>query len=367
MDFSIVDEIIKISETFNKPFNKKTLVDSIAKKLNLSRKNTNIYYNSDISIRFSSVANGGYSNTFKRFKYILENDDKPFLACIIRKNKIEFLLANSTFIDKVSHSSKILHRWKIRGSVNLSNIIRNFNGYINELVNFEELFKLHREVPQEDNIERIIENTKLIKSNRERFDIQSDQHKIILGNIQFIKGIESDSQFITLKNQLIDKVIRHKNEILRISKINNVNIRGNSIEQLITTGKNSHELGDVFEIINNDQRIIIDIKSKLMNYSSAPKAYNIDKLLEALSKEKTYFGYLFIGIDLSNNDVKARLTSFIDRLLIDNTKIQHHWSGQNRRGTTQLTDNIKDVFADDFQNEIDINQSKSFLEMLISI
>lgn len=365
MDFSIVDQIIKMSKTFNKPFNKQSIIDSIAKKFNLSIKNRNVYYNENISIRFSYIANGGYSNTFKAFKYILEYDDKPFLACIIRKNEIEFLLANSTFISKISHSSKVLELLKIRGSVNLSNIIKNFSGYVNEPANFAVLFRLHMEIPQKDNIERVIENTKLIKSKREKFNISEDHQKIILGNAQFIKDIDLDPNFITLKNKMIKKVLGLKTEILKTAKINNVNIRGNSIEQLITKGENSHELGDIFEIINDNHSIIIDVKSKLLNQSSAPKAYNIDKLLEAISKEKTYFGYLFIGIDDKNSDVKVRLISFIDKFLIDNTKIQHHWSGQNSRGTAQLNDNIKNVFDNNYQEEIDLEQSKTFLKTLI--
>lgn len=367
MDFSIVDEIIEMSKSFSKPFNKQIIVDSIASKFNLSIKNRNIYYNENVSIRFSYVEDGGYSNTFKGFKYILEDDNKPFLACIIRKNEIEFLLANSTFINKISHSSKILELLKIRGSVNLSNIIRKFSGHENEPANFAELFKLHLEIPQKDNIERVIENTKLIKSKGERFNISDEQQKIIYENALFIKEIETDSKFITLKNKLYNKVKILKTEILETAKINNVNIRGNSIEQLITQGENSHELGDIFEIINENCSIIIDVKSKLLNFSSAPKAYNIDKLLEAVSNEKTYFGYLFIGVDDKNNEVKVKLVSFLDKFLINNTKIQHHWSGLNSRGTAQLTDNIKNVFENNFQNEINAEQSKAFLEKLINL
>lgn len=366
MDFSILNEIIKLSKDFSVPYDKETVVDAIVKKFNLSAKRK-IFQNKDISIRFSNVKNGGYSNTFLGFRQILENDDKPLIACIIRTNEIEFLIANSTFVTRISHSSKILELLKIRGSVNLSNIIKSFSGYSNEPKNFEELFKLHSEIPQEDNIERVVENTKLIKAKKERFNITDEQQKIILGNIQFIKNIEEDSDFIKMNNELIKKVEDLKNEILEIAESRNVNIRGNLIEQLITKGKNSHELGDILTIIKNNHIIIIDIKSKLLNSSSAPKAYNIDKLLETISNEKTYFGYLFIGIDDKNNEVKVKLVSFIDKFLINNTKIQHHWSSKNSRGTTQLVGNIKNIFETNFTSEIDLEQSKTFIEMLINL
>lgn len=61
------------------------------------------------------------------------------------------------------------------------------------------------------------------------------------------------------------------------------------------------------------------------------------------------------------------MVSFLDKFLINNTKIQHHWSGKNSRGTAQLTDNIKKVFDDKFKNEIDIKESRAFIEKLIGL
>lgn len=366
MDFSILNEILKLSKDFSIPYNKETIVDAIVKKFNLSA-NRKVYQNKDIGIRFSNVRNGGYGNTFLGFRQILENDDKPLIACIIRNKEIEFLLANSTFIIRISHSSKIFELLKIRGSVNLTDIVKSFSGYSNEPKNFEELFKLHLDIPQKDNIERVFENTKLIKSNKEKADITDELREKILKNISFIKNIEKDTEFIKTKDALIKSVENAKTEILKIAKTHNVNIRGNLIEQLITKGKNSHELGDILIPINNDQTIIIDVKSKLLNSSSAPKAYNIDKLLGTLSKDKVYFGYLFIGVDDKKNEVKTNLVSFIDNALINNTKIQHHWSSKNSRGTTQLVGDIKNIFESNFVNEIDIEQSQKFIEKLINL
>lgn len=365
MDFSILDEIIEMSKTFTTPYSKQTIVDSIVKKIKLS-KSRKVYYNNKISIRFSS-AKSGYSNTFLGFQKILDNDSKPLVACIIRANSIEFLLANSTFINCISHSSKNLTIDNIKGSANLSNIIREFSELKNEPKNFPKLFELHSEILQKDNIERIVENTIQIKAKGERFSPDESQLEVIRKSPENIKEIEEEIEFIELKEELIQKVKDLKEEILKTSTIDNVNIRGNTIEQLITEDENSHELGDIFEVINDNCSIIIDVKSKLLNYSSAPKAYNIDKLLEAISNDKTYFGYLFIGVDDKSNEVKVRLVSFLDKFLINNTKIQHHWSGKNSRGTAQLTDNIKNVFNDNFKNEIDIKESKAFIEKLIGL
>lgn len=365
MDFSIIDKIIADSKHYSKPFNKQKIVDEISSKYNL-RKDRKLYLSENLSLRFSS-SRSGYSNTFLGFKKILTNDSKPLIACIIRDNELEFLMANSTFISCISHSSKLLALLNIRGSANLSNIIREFSGLKNELTNFNELFKMHSYIPQNNNIVRIVENTQLIKAKGKKYNPSAIQLKTIYNSAQFISGIEADEEFQKLKNNLFKKARDLKNEILETSKIDNVNVRGNEIEQLITKGVSSHDLGDILEVINDDNKIIIDVKSKLLNSSSAPKAYNIDKLLEAISIEKTYFGYLFIGVDDLKKEVKVNLISFIDKFLIDNTKIQHHWSGRNSRGTAQLNDNIKEVFLDSFLNEIDIPKAEEFIKSLISL
>ena len=366
MNFSIIDDILRLSKKITKPFNKESIIKLIAKECKLRVKGK-IYYNDDVGIRFSNVRNGGYSNTFLSFNKILEIDDKPLIACIIRNSEIEFLLANSTFINKISHSSKLLNKLNIRGSVNLSNIIKNFSNYKNEPTNFVELFKLHSEIPQRDNVERIVENTKLIKAQKAKFLLSDEQKRIILSNVEFIKKIETDDEFLKLNKKLIAKVFEHESEILQTAKIDNVNLRGNAIEQLITGGKNFHELGDISETIKGTNSIIIDVKSKLLNLSSAPKAYNIDKMLEAMTKKDTYFGYLFIGVNYESSEVKALLLSFIDKSLIESTIVQHHWSSINSRGTAQLSDDIKKVFDKNFQIDIDIEKAKEFLTELIHL
>jgi hypothetical protein len=362
MDFSLLDKITELSKSFGIPFQKQTIVKIIQNKLEL-KKNKKVLYANNLILRFSS-AKKGYSNTFLSFKRIIGYDDKPIVACIIRNDSIEFLLANSTFINCISHSSKNLN---IRGSANLTNIVRHFSGLNNEPRNFEKLFKMHLEIPRNDNIERIVEATYNIKGRVEKFAPNEKQLITIYNLPQFIKDLEKEPEFLDLERELLQKVKIHENKILKAATIDNVNIRGNKIEQIVTEGKNEHELGDILKILGNKNKIIIDVKSKLLNLSSAPKAYNIDKLLVELSKGKTYFGYLFVGVDDQSNEVKGRLINFLDKTLIENTQIQHHWSGQNSRGTAQLNDNIKKVFDEKFQSSIDLNLAKDFLKKLVEL
>jgi len=365
MDFSILDEIIELSKSFQKPFQKQQIVEKIEQEYKLA-KDRKLYFNDDLAIRFST-AKTGYSNTFLGFQKILDHDDKPLIACIIRRDSLEFLLANSTLINCISHSSKNLTDDNIRGSANLTNIIREFSGLQNEPSNFSKLFKMHLEIPQNDNIDRIVEATQNIRGRVAKFRPNENQLMKIYNIPQFFKDLEEKQVFIDFQKELLKKVESLKNKILATSRIDNVNIRGNKIEQLVTEGRNEHELGDIFKMLVGGEKIIIDIKSKLLNLSSAPKAYNIDKLLNGLAKGKTYFGYLIIGVDDQVNEVKVRLVSFIDKLLIENTRIQHHWSGQNSRGTAQLNDNIKEVFNENFRSKIDLDQAKDFLKKLIEL
>jgi hypothetical protein len=41
-----------------------------------------------------------------------------------------------------------------------------------------------------------------------------------------------------------------------------------------------------------------DVKTKIMILNSNPKAYNIDKMLEFLSTDKSIFMFYFVGLDL---------------------------------------------------------------------
>lgn len=365
MNFSIIDKILELSKTFKIPFQKQTIVNILEKELGL-KKNKKVLYATNVIFRFSS-AKRGYSNTFLSFQRILDYDEKPLIACIIRNDSFEFLLANSSFISSIPHSSKNLTTKNIRGSANLTSISRVYEGLKNEPSNFAELFKKHLEISKGDNIERIVEATQNIKGRVKKF--RPDQYQIdnIYSAPKFVSELEKKQLFIDFKKEIIEKVERYKDKILVASKIDNVNIRGNKIEQIITEGRNEHELGDILKYFDDGYKIIIDVKSKLLNLSSAPKAYNIDKLLKELSNGNTYFGYLFIGVDAQANVVKTRLVSFIDKKLIENTIIQHHWSGQNSRGTAQLNDNIKVVFNENFHSKIDLDQAKDFLKKLIEL
>jgi hypothetical protein len=105
--------------------------------------------------------------------------------------------------------------------------------------------------------------------------------------------------------------------------------------------------------------VYIDIKTKLIGFSSNPAAYNIDKLLRLLAPGKAAFSFLFIGIDVANQTVASKLISFLDTSIISATRIQPHWAGRNSRGGTQLTGDLSQIFAPDFRESIDTIEART--------
>jgi len=128
---------------------------------------------------------------------------------------------------------------------------------------------------------------------------------------------------------------------------------------------NAHRLDDLIFDLGFDRKLIVDIKTKLLNRASAPKAYNIDKMLSLLAEPGNVFCFFFIGLDANRGVVHARMVSLFDPVILKATRILHHWAGRGSRGVTQLTGNIAQVFADDYQPSVDVAGSQSLLRALI--
>jgi hypothetical protein len=111
--------------------------------------------------------------------------------------------------------------------------------------------------------------------------------------------------------------------------------------------------------------LTIDIKTKLLNLSSSPKGYNIDKTLEMFAIGDTAFSYFFVGIDVLRGEMWTKLISILDSNIIDATRIQFHWAGRDSRGVTQLTGDLSWAFDANYKEAIDVPKGESFLKRLI--
>ena len=346
-----------------------------------------VFYCADFAIRFSSAAKPSFSNTVLSLSNLKKFDDRPFVVCLVTPTVNYCLLANTTLLKKISHSSQELRENNIKGSFNGSDIIREFEGIPNIAANLERLFQIHAPIGFDGNLPRLVEATNNISPSGVKFSISDEARKTILESprraIQFINSPEA----IELKHDLDQKVERYKTEILLAALIDNVNVRGRIIEYLIAGEdeklrqqlvvalkegnkglpqfKTENALGDyqrIFDAFHTET----DVKTKIMILNSNPKAYNIDKILEFLALDKSVFMFYFVGVE-PTKIVDTVLVSMFQEKLLKSTILLRHWAGRNSRGVTQFEG--KTINSLILKPELQINEATSlrFLEQIIAL
>ena len=346
-----------------------------------------VFYCADFAIRFSSAAKPSFSNTVLSLSNLKKFDDRPFVGCLVTPTTNHCLLANTTFLKKISHSSQELRENNIKGSFNGSDIIREFEGIQNTAANLERLFQIHAPIGFEGNLPRLVEATNNISPSGVKFSIFDGARKTILDSplraIQFV----SSSEAIELKRELDQKVERHKTEILLAALIDNVNVRGRIIEYLIAGEdenlrqqlvsalkegnrgipqfKTENTLGD-YQRIFDGFHTETDVKTKIMILNSNPKAYNIDKMLEFLALDKSVFMFYFVGVEPAKI-VDTVLVSMFQEKLLKSTILLRHWAGRNSRGVTQFEGKAINSLILKPELQIDESASLRFLEQLMTL
>lgn len=321
----------------------------------------------DFSVRFSQASGSGFSNTVLSLSALKKHDAIPFIVALVRENEVNFFLSNSTFLKKISHSSHQLRLDNIKGSFNGTDIMSEYEGTENSPENFEDLFAQHSAFTWNENLERLVEATNAIVGHDRRFRPTEGQLEILWGAPNRAQATLANANFKNIETELVGQVKALEDEILKAASVDNVNLRGNAIEQLLTGDRNAHELGDLEYNIGGGKRLVIDIKTKLIDRASAPKAYNIDKMLSFLAEPGSVFAFLMIGVSQSEQKVSARLLPIFDITLLEATGVQHHWAGRTSRGVTQLSGRFSRASAADYESSIDAAQSESFLKMLVAL
>lgn len=365
---------------------KARLQELVQKEFSLT-KDRSVFYTDAFAIRFSSSKSTSFSNTVISLSNLQKYDDFPFVVCLNTPNKNYLFLANTTFLSKVSHSSQELREDNIRGSINGSDIVKVFNDIYNEPKNFAELFAIHSEIGFDGNLARLVEATNNISSNGSKYNIRAIDKDVILQSPQRAKDFVVSAEYSTLKSELDQMTIAYKNEIILASLIDNVNIRGRVIEYIIAgeddrlrseiihtlqkgtkripSFRTKNTLGDFVKVFDK-YNTATDIKTKVMILNSAPKAYNLDKMLEFLAKEKSVFMFYFVGI-MPNQVVGQVLISMFQDDLRDTTHLLKHWAGRNSRGVSQFSGQTIDTLIKEPNNNIDIVKSQDFLEKIMSL
>jgi hypothetical protein len=307
------------------------------------RKDRSVYIGDGYSMRFAEANTPSFSNVVLSLSALQKYDSAPMVVCIVRPTRVDFRLANATFLRRISHSSHNLRTDNIRGSFLGHDIMDQFEGTSNIPTHFDELFAIHREFTWSENVERLVEATNAIVARQTRFPIDSEALAQLLEAPARAAVAITTAAFEKAGQQLAALIVRHQDELLEAAALNNVNIRGNTIEQIITGEVNAHRLDDLIFELGDSSRLVVDIKTKLLDRASAPKAYNIDKVLQLLSDPKNVFCLFFVGINVAQHVVRTRLVSIFDPVILKATRVQTHWAGRASRGVTQLTGDLSGI------------------------
>ena len=280
------------------PKNNKVYAEKVTQKHFNLVKDRSVYYCDEFAVRFCYTKNGSFSNVVLSLSTLQKYDHIPFFVVLVIGNKDNILyLANTSLLNKISHSSQQLREDNIRGSFLGTNIIKNYSGIPNDAEHIEQLFAIHQEYTWKENLARLVEATSGIKSTKTKFNPNENQKALIFSSVERAKKFIFSADYVSLKTDLDKRVQRNLQSILIASHIENVNIRGRLIEYLITSEDASilkdikilesklpvydtkNGLGDYvrqFESYNS----YTDVKTKIMYLESSPKAYNIDKFWE---------------------------------------------------------------------------------------
>ena len=354
--------------TSHRSCTKDQLQKATAKRFSLNQQRS-VFSCEAFAVRFSSVRGVTFANCVISLSALQKYDRAPFVVCVVRPDGVELLLANSTFLNKISHSSQQLRIDNVRGTFLGHDILRVYEGIENKPENFEKLFDIHAQFTWEENLARLVERTTLIAPTGIRFEPSAQQKANILRAPEIANLLTRDPEYIQLGDDLARIVNDNVGAILEAATIdlNNINLRGNSIEQIITSAGNFHSLEDVSHTLTAGTEVKVDIKTKILTLSSSPKGYNIDKVLKMLATGNSVFSFFFVGINIERSYVVTCLVSILDKSIVNATRVQFHWSGRNSRGVTQLSGNLSEVFDRTFSETVDVEQARKFLQELIDI
>ena len=119
---SAINRLVAYIEGLNGIGDKNRLAEAVKDEFDLIQ-DRKVYYCEDFAIRFSKSESRRMSNTVLSLSALQKYDDIPFIVCIVSSRTNYLLLANSTFLKKISHSSQELRIDNIKGSFNGGDII----------------------------------------------------------------------------------------------------------------------------------------------------------------------------------------------------------------------------------------------------
>ena len=378
-DKNTIDSLTSFIATRNGIADKAVLSQQVQQEFLLVR-DRSVFLGKAFAIRFCKAVSRGFSNTVLSLSMLQKYDNQPFIVCVVTEKENFLMLANATFLKKVSHSSQELRIDNIKGSFNGGDIMRLYEGVENTPANFEFLYSSHENYSFQENLERLVSATNHIRPTGIRFTPSEEQRDRIYQSIDRAVKFISSTEYLELDRDLSNRVRAVASEIVIAAFIDNVNLRGRFIEYLITapghlkstlidalhTGAplpqifTSDDLGD-YERKFDGFFTKTDIKTKVLFLSSNPKGYNIDKLLSFLSEEDSVYLVYVVAIN-ADRSIETKLCSMYHKQLLSGTRIISHWAGRNSRGVTQYDGTALEKIVTDFEPQVDVLAAKKFLD-----
>lgn len=363
-------EIIEYIESLDGIKSKKELIKKLVSELKITKEGRSVYTNGSLYFRFSESKKDSvnFSNTVLSIKKLVSYDTKPFLVVLVTPSKNYIMLANTTFLNKVSHSSKLFTEENLTGSFNGGDILKVYNGIPNIPNNFETLFELHKKNNLQDNIKMLAQKTKEISGKIEKFVPNETESQNILDSVKRTVEFMTSDNFRILRESFENKVNTVKAKICNEALNENVNLRGRVVETLVSGELSdslftSNDLND-YEIQIGKYKVGVDIKSKILTKESNPKGYNVDKFLRFLSEENTVYLTFLVGFD--ETQTKTAFFTPFDSEIIRTVEVQKHWSGKNSRGTIQYSGKtLSAMLTGNYESEISEENARLFLQVLI--
>lgn len=381
----LVHAFVRLVEN-NKEINtKEEMIDVVCQNFTMVKDGRAVYHTDFFAVVFCYSKNNSFSNVVLSLSKLEKYDHIPCFVVLVKKDLDNVIyMINTTFLDKISHSSNDLRIDNIRGSLLGSNIRKEIVEIAkrNQPADFDDLFSYHQGFTWQENIERLVESTNNIKPNKEKAVLDDNEKKNLLKAPSRAICFVNSEDYNTLLDDLRNRCEEVKEAILVASHIDNVNIRGRLIEVLITSNPDERNkllrnLGEIEHLLptydtKNDLGDYVrtfeksdsytDIKTKVLYLDSNPKAYNVDKFLKCMGKDKSVFMFFFVGID-ETGIVNTVLASVFHNKLQKTTLLQHHWAGKGTRGAAQFNGKtINELLREDpFINQINEKDSQRFL------
>lgn len=168
-------------------------------------KDRSVYYCDWFAIRFCKAASRSFGNTVLALSALHRYDGIPFIVCLVTPTRNYLMLANTTFLRKISHSSQELRRDNIKGSFNGSDIMREFEGIENIPENFEFLYNSHENYTFEENLDRLVEATNNIAPTGKRFVPTELQVECIRESVDRAISFLNSAEYGVLNDDLNDR------------------------------------------------------------------------------------------------------------------------------------------------------------------